>query len=63
MKKLSSPLMRKKNALIKSFAPDQIALSYFLSETNRTVGIFERGTLLYARFKRSGNLSLATAAL
>jgi hypothetical protein len=32
-KKVSSPLMGKKKALIKSFAPDQIALSYFLSET------------------------------
>jgi hypothetical protein len=32
MKKMSSPLMRKMKALIKSFAPDQIALSYFLSE-------------------------------
>jgi uncharacterized protein YccT (UPF0319 family) len=32
MKKVSSSLMRKKKALIKSFAPDQITLSYFLSE-------------------------------
>jgi hypothetical protein len=32
MKKVSSPLMKKKT-LIKSFAPDQIAPSYFLSET------------------------------
>jgi hypothetical protein len=29
MKKVSSPLMRKKKAPIKGFAPDQIALSYF----------------------------------
>jgi hypothetical protein len=33
MKKVSSPLMRKKKALIKIFALDQIALSFFLSET------------------------------
>jgi hypothetical protein len=33
MKKVSSPLIRKKKVLIKSVAPDQTALSYFLSET------------------------------
>jgi hypothetical protein len=33
MKKVSSPLMRKKKVLIKGFAPDQIARSYFLRET------------------------------
>jgi hypothetical protein len=32
MRKVSGPLMRKKKAVIKSFAPDQIALSYFLSQ-------------------------------
>jgi hypothetical protein len=31
VKKLSSPLMRKKKALIKSFDPNQGTLSYFLS--------------------------------
>jgi hypothetical protein len=33
MKKMSSPLTRKKKAPIKDFAPDQIAVSSFLSET------------------------------
>jgi hypothetical protein len=33
MKKMGSPLMRKKKTLIESFVPDQTALSDFLSET------------------------------